>query len=159
LSAGHDGVWYWERARAFSKASQTWNAYFYFQTAAYLLLPADFVGSNNFEKLVQEETAVTPVGLPGAQPMPVKVAGNDVEVTNLHTDSSFGGLDLVVNYNAADVSDPVAARTHTVALMKELLALHPELKDGFHGLWVFAHAPNQPPFGLELPIAEIAAQP
>jgi hypothetical protein len=43
--------------------------------------------------------------------------------------------------------------------MKELLALHPELKDGFHGLWVFAHAPNQPPFGLELPIAEIAAQP
>jgi hypothetical protein len=158
LFAGHEGVWYWERARAFSKETQLWNAYFYYQTAAYLLLPADFVSSSNFEKLIQEESTATPPGLPGAQPMPVNVAGARVEVTNLHTDASFG-LDLVVNYNTTDTSDPVAARTRTVALMKTLLALHPELKDGFHGLWVFAHAPNQPAFALELPMADIAAQP
>jgi hypothetical protein len=86
-------------------------------------------------------------------------AGNAaIEVTNLHTDSSLGGLDLVVNYNTADVSDPAAARVKTVSLMKALLSLHPELKQGFHGLWVFAHAPGQPPFALELPMAEIAAQ-
>jgi hypothetical protein len=158
LAVGHDGVWYWERARGFAKENQLSNAYFYYQTAAYLLLPADFVSSSNFEKLIQEQTTATPPGLPGAQPMLISVAGTDVAVTNLHTDSSFGGLDLVVSYIATDVSDPVAARTRTVALMKALLALHPEWKDGFHGLWVFAIAPNQHPFALELPIPEIAAQ-
>jgi hypothetical protein len=158
LSAGHDGVWYWQKARAYAKAGQLWDAYFYYQTSAYLLLPADFVGSSNFEKLIQEETAATPPGLPGAQPMTINAGDAAIEVTNLHTDSSFGGLDLVVNYNTADVSEPAAARIKTVALMKALLALHPELKEAFHGLWVFAHAPGQPPFALELPMAEIAAQ-
>jgi hypothetical protein len=158
LSAGHDGVWYWQKARAFSKAGQLWDAYFYYQTAAYLLLPADFVGSSNFEKLIQEQTAATPAGLPGAQPMTVNAGDAALQITNLHTDSSFGGLDLVVSYDTPDVSDPARARTKTVALMKALLSLHPELKEGFHGLWVFAHAPGQPPFALELPMPEIATQ-
>jgi hypothetical protein len=158
MSAGHDGVWYWEKARAFNKAGQPWNAYFYYQTAIYLLLPADFVDSNNFDKLIQEVRGATPAGLPGAQPMSVNVAGSPIAVTNLHTDSTFGGFDLVVRYNATDVGNPAAARTKTVALMKALLALHPEWKDGFHGMWVFATAPNQQPFSLELSMPEIAAQ-
>ena len=157
-AAGHEGVWYWQKARAYAKANQPWSAYFYFQTAAYLLLPADFVGSSNFDKLVQEQQAAMPEGLPGAQPMMVSVGGTQVGITNLHTDSSFGGLDLVVSYDAVDVSDPVAARSRTVALMKVLLAQHPEWKDSFHGLWVFANAPNQHPFALELSIPDIAAQ-
>jgi hypothetical protein len=159
MSAGHDGVWYWAKAREFHQAGQPWNAYFYYQTAIYLLLPAEFVDSNNFDKLVQEMRASTPVGLPGAQPMSVDVAGSPVAVTNIRTDSTLGGFDLAIRYETTDVSDPAAARTKTVALMKALLALHPEWKDGFHGLWVFANAPNQPPFSLELPMAAIAAQP
>jgi hypothetical protein len=159
LSAGHDGVWYWEKARAFNKAGHPWSAYFYYQTAAYLLLPAEFVDSNNFDKLIQELRAATPGGLPGAQPMTVNVDGSQVSITNLHTDgSTFGGLDLVVRYDTADVSNPAAARTRSVALMKALLALHPDWKDAFHGMWVFANAPNQQPFSLELAMPEIAAQ-
>ncbi len=158
IMAGHDGVWYWEKARAYAKQGQPWNAYFYYQTAIYLLLPADFVDSNNFDKLIQEVGPATPAGLPGSQPMTVEVAGTPVTITNLHTDSTFGGFDLVINYDAADVHDPVAARTRTVALMKALLVMHPEWKDGFHGLWVFANAPNQQPFSLELPMAAIPTQ-
>ncbi len=158
LAAGHDGLWYWEKARDYTKAGQPWTAFFYYQTAIYLLLPADFVDSNHFDKLVQEQTTATPPGLPGSQPMTVQVDGTPVSITNIHTDSSLGGYDLVVNYDAADVSNPVAARAHTVALMKSLLALHPEWKNAFHGLWVFAHAPNQPPFSLELAMPDIATQ-
>ena len=159
LAAGHDGVWYWQQARDFHRVGQNWNAYFYYVTAQFLLLPADFLSSSNLEKLGQEAAAATPAGLPGQNPMPVQVAGDSVKVTNLHTDASLGGLDLVISYDAADVSDPVQARIKTVALMKAMLALHPELKAGFHGLWVFANAPNQHPFSLELPIAEIETQP
>jgi hypothetical protein len=157
-SAGHDGVWFWEKARDYNKAGQIWNSYFYYQTAVYLLLPADFVDSNNFDKLIQEVRSVTPGGLPGAQPMVVNVAGSPVSITNLRTDSTFGGFDLVVRYETDDVSNMAAARTKSVALMKALLALHPEWKEGFHGMWVFANAPNQQPFSLELSMPQIAAQ-
>ena len=155
---GHDGVWFWEKARSYNKAGQPWNAFFYYQTAIFLLLPADFVDSNNFDKLIQEQGAATPPGLPGAQPMSLNVAGSLINVTNIHTDSTFGGYDLVVQYEAADVSDPVKARARTVALMKALLNIHPEWKEGFHGLWVFANAPNQQPFSLELSMPQIASQ-
>ena len=159
MSAGHDGVWYWEKARAFNKAGHPWSAYLYYQTAAYLLLPAEFVDSNNFDKLVQELRTATPGGLPGAQPMTVNVDGSPISITNLHTDgNTFGGFDLVVRYETADVSNLAAARTKSVALMKALLALHPDWKEAFHGMWVFADAPNQQPFSLELPMSEIAAQ-
>jgi hypothetical protein len=158
LSAGHDGVWYWQKARAFNKAGRPWSAYFYYQTAIYLLLPAEFVDSNNFDKLIQELRAATPGGLPGAQPMTVNVDGSPVAISNLRTDSALGGFDLVVRYETADVSNPAAARTRSVALMKALLALHPDWKEAFHGLWVFANAPNQQPFSLELSMPEIAAQ-
>ena len=96
VAAGHDGVWYRERARHYATAKQPWNAYFYFQTAAHLLVPAAFVSSANLEKLVQEETATTPPGLPGAEPMIVSAQGTQFSVTDLHSDVSFGGLDLVV---------------------------------------------------------------
>jgi hypothetical protein len=159
MSAGHDGVWYWEKARAFNKAGHPWSAYFYYQTAIYLLLPAEFVDSNNFDKLIQEVRTATPGGLPGAQPMMVNVDGAPVAITNLHTDgSTFGGFDLVVRYETPDVSSLAAARTKSVALMKALLALHPDWKEAFHGMWVFANAPNQQPFSLELAMPEIAAQ-
>lgn len=159
LAAGHDGVWYWERARTYAKANLPWNAYFYFQTAAYLLVPADFVSSANLEKLVQEQTLATPPGLPGMQPMTVSAQGTQFAITDLHTDASFGGLDMVIGYKTNDVSDSAATRIKTVALMKALLVQHPEWKEAFHGLWVFANAPNQHPFALELPMAEIASQP
>jgi hypothetical protein len=158
LADGHDGVWYWDKARSYNKAGQPWNAFFYYQTAIYLLLPADFVDSNNFDKLIQEQNAAKPPGLPGAQPMSLNVTGSLVNVTNIHTDSTFGGYDLVVQYQAEDVSDPVKARAKTVALMKALLNMHPEWKEGFHGLWVFANAPNQQPFSLELSMQQIASQ-
>lgn len=159
LAAGHDGVWYWEKARSYAKAGQPWNAYFYFQTAAYLLLPADFVSSANLEKLLQEQSSATPPGLPGALPMTVSAQGTQFSITDMHTDASFGGLDMVIGYNTSDVSDSAATRTRTVALMKALLLKHPEWKEAFHGLWVFANAPNQHPFALELPMADIPSQP
>jgi hypothetical protein len=155
LVAGHDGVWYWTKARAFSQKRQKWNAYFYYETAAYLSTPADFMTSANLDKLNQEAAASRPDGLPGAQPMVVTAGGQTFSVTDVHTDGSLGGLDLVLRYTTADTSDPVATRAKNVELMKAMLAEHPELPDGFHGLWVFAEAPNQRPYGNELPMSEI----
>ena len=155
LVAGHDSVWYWTKARAYNQKGQKWNAYFYYTTAAYLSTPADFMTSANLDKLNQETAGARPDGLPGAQPMEVKTGNQAYSVSNVHTDGSLGGLDLVLRYTAADVGDPVATRARNLELMKATLAAHPELRDGFHGLWVFAEAPNQRPYGNELAMSEI----
>lgn len=155
LLAGHDSVWYWTKARAFNQKGQKWNAYFYYTTAAYLATPADFLNSANLDKLNQETAASKPDGLPGAQPMVVNAGGQTYSVSELHTDGSLGGLDLVLRYSTTDAADPVATRARNLELMKATLQAHPELRDGFHGLWVFAEAPNQRPYGNELAISEI----
>ncbi len=66
--------------------------------------------------------------------MIVSAQGTQFSVTDLHSDVSFGGLDLVVGFTTNDVSDAAAARTRTVALMKALLVQHPEWKEAFRGL-------------------------
>ena len=153
--AGHDGVWYWTKARDYAKSHQQWNAYFYYQTAAYLLTPVDFLSSPNLEKLQKEMSGVRPDGLPDAEPMKLAANGQTFDVTQIHTDGSLGGLDLVVNYKSNDVSDPVATRSRNVEVMKAFLTQHPELRSAFHGFWVYANAENQRPFAIELPMNQI----
>jgi hypothetical protein len=155
LVAGHDSLWYWTRARAFDQKNQKWNAYFYYIAAAYLAAPADFLTSTNLEKLNQELVNSRPNGLPGAEPMVVSADGKTYSISDLHTDGSLGGLDLVIRYAATDVSDPVVTRARNLEVMKAMLAAHPELRDGFHGLWVFAEDPPQRPFGNELAMSDI----
>ncbi len=154
--AGHDGVWYWSKAREFAKKKQNWNAYFYYQTAAYLLTPVYFLSSPNLDKLLKEQSDAAPPNLPTAnQAMTIGSAPHMFEINDMHTDGSLGGLDLVINYRAQDTSDPVAARSRNIELMKALLAQHPELREGFHGLWAYANAPNERPFANELPMDQI----
>jgi hypothetical protein len=153
---GHDGVWYWRQARDYAAKKELWNAYFYYQTAQFLLDPVDFLSSPNLEKLEREAEQSRPDGLPGAEPMHLNAAGQTLGVTNLHTGELSDELELVVEYQATPNQDPVAARAQVTAVMRALLALHPELRGAFHGLWVYANtANNQRPFALELPMDQI----
>jgi hypothetical protein len=153
--AGHDGLWYWQQARVYAQKKQPWNAWFYYSTAAYLLQPAGFFSSSNFEKLVEERQALRPTGLPGDTPLTVNSDGASYKITSLRTDDALGGYDLVVHYNSTG-SDPVTNREHTIAVMRGLLAVHPELREAFHGLWVFADAGAEgQAFSLEQPMAAI----
>ena len=153
--AEHDGMWYWKQARVYAEKKQQWNAWFYYSTAIYLLQPAGFFSSSNFEKLVDERHAIQPTDLPGNTPLTVNADGASYKITSLRTDDALGGFDLVVHYNSTS-SDPVTNREHIIAVMRGLLALHPELRDAFHGLWVFADAgPEGQAFSLEQPMAAI----
>ncbi len=56
---GHDGVWYWVRARELAK-TDPWGAWFSYDAARYLLLPVDFLSSPNLQKLRQEQSLISP---------------------------------------------------------------------------------------------------
>jgi hypothetical protein len=154
-AGGHDGVWYWTTARNYAQKKQDWNSYFYFQTAAFLLNPVDFLSSPNLEKLHKEADAVRPPELPGASPLVLKGDTQSFNITGLRIDTFDGNLDLVISYKTADVSDPVATRAQIVELMKAMLARYPELRQAFHGLWVYANSDKQSPYAIELSMTKI----
>jgi hypothetical protein len=154
--AGHDGLWYWRQARLYAQKKQMLNAWLYYSTAISLLQPAGFFSSTNLEKLVEEQQTIRPTDLPGNTPLTVDADGTTYKITSLRTDDALGGLDLVVHYDSTS-SDPVAGRTHTIAVMHGLLAKHPELRESFHGLWVFADAgAGGQGFALEQPMSELS---
>jgi len=133
---------------------------FYYRTAAYFLNPVDFLSSPNLEKLRHEEDGVRPDNLPGAKPLMITALGSQFQITAVDTTSVFGDLDLDVHYtpNATQVAqlrDPPTARKQVTDAMTALLALHPELLEAFHGIWIHADNGTASLFSLELPMRQI----
>jgi hypothetical protein len=162
VEAGHDGLWYWVSARSYARRKMTWNAWFYYRNAAYLLQPVEFLSSPNLEKLQHEAEEIHPDGLPGVKPVMLDTNGAVFGVTAIDTTAALGALDLDVHYNpdpaqAAQLHEPSAARKQVVAVMTALLNLHPELRAAFRGIWVHADEGHTSVFALELPMEEIAA--
>ena len=164
MDNGHNGLWYWTSARAYAQKRMNWDAWFYYRLAAGLLQPVDFLTSANLQKLQRETDQVHPDNLPGSKPLLLSANGATYEVSGIDTTSALGSLDLEVNYNAnasqaTQLHDPPAARKQVLDVMTALLALHPELHDAFHGIWVHANQGQASLFSLELPMDQIAAMP
>ena len=161
-AAGHDGLWYWTQARAMAKGKEQWNAWLYYQQAESLLSPAGFLQSTHLEKLRGEATAATPpVASQGVSAdVPLVVKGRDgVEYyfTGMGTDDSLSKdkIDVTAKLKVAEIGDPVAARKRNESAMAALLAAYPEMRKGFHGVWIIAEAPGQNPFATEQAMNEI----
>jgi len=162
-AAGHDGLWYWSQGRAAAAKKQPWVAYVDFQEARELLQPAVFVSSTHLENLrVEATSAAPPEAADGISPdAPLIVKGPDgqqyrftsiVPDDSLHKDKVDIAIHMAVD---SAVSDPVVARKRNMDAMNAWLSLHPEMRENFHGVWVFSEAPNQPPFPTEAAMNEI----
>jgi hypothetical protein len=160
MEAGHDGLWYWVAGRKYAQKNMNLDAWFYLKTAAYYLQPVDFLSSPNLDKLRHEEDQVKPNSLPGARPLILNWSGSAFEVTSIDTTAELGAFDLEVQYTpdnlqAAQLRDPPTARKQVTQVMMALLALHPELHDAFHGIWVHANQGSNSLFSLELPMDQV----
>ncbi len=161
LEAGHDGLWYWVAARKYAQKNMGWDSWFYYRLAADFLSPVNFLSSPNLEKLQHEQEQVHPANLPGPQqPLALNAHGSVFQVTSVDTTTTFGPLDIEVHYTpdaaqAAQLRDPPTARKQVTDLMTALLAMHPDLPDAFHGIWVQADGGSAALFSLELPMNQI----
>lgn len=158
---GHDGVWYWTHARDYAQKKMNWDAWFYYQTAASLLDPVDFLSSPNLQKLRREAALTRPNDLPGSQPMVLTANGMPFNITSIGTTNALGGYDLEIYYTPsaaqmAQLHDPVTARKQVVDLMTSLLAVHSEMRTAFRGIWAHAQDGNASVFALDLPMNQIA---
>ncbi|MDE3104538.1 MAG: hypothetical protein KGK08_05120 [Acidobacteriota bacterium] len=162
LAAGHDGLWYWTTARTFAGQKQPWNAWLYYVQAEQLLRPANFVQSTHYDKLQAEQVAVAPPaitdGVTPETPLVVKAAdGSEFHFTSLAVDDSLGKekIDVLVHLKTDSVADRAAAQKRNVAAIRALVAAYPELKQAFHGVWVFADAAGQSPYPTELAMTDL----
>lgn len=160
MEAGHNGLWYWERAREFAQKKMNLAAWFYYQTAAYLLDPVPFLASPNLQKLQGEASQVKPANLPGATPLTLNVHGATFQITGMQPTTELGPWDLEVHYvpdaaHQAQLHDPTAARQQVIDVMTALLEQNPGLRQAFHGMWVRAFEGDASLFALELPMDQI----
>jgi hypothetical protein len=155
-AAGHDGLWYWTQARQMVARKEHWNAWLYLRQAEILLLPADFVQSSHLEKLHSEALAAAPpplsTGIGPDTPLVVKAKdGTEYRFTSLGVDDSLNAssIDVALHLKVNTTTDQGAARKQNIAAMSALLAAYPELRQPFHGIWIFADAPGQAPYATE----------
>jgi len=151
---GHDGVWWWQRARELAKQNTPWAAYFAYDTARYLLLPVDFISSPNLEKLGQEQAQIKESPAE-AFPYTLQDGARTWKLNSVHFDPSLRQADLAVTYESTGVTDPAAVRTEATAVLGAFLKAQPSLRQNFHGLWAYAARSSGATPVMELPMGQI----
>jgi hypothetical protein len=150
---GHDGVWYWKRARDLA-SPDPWSAWYLYDTAHYLLLPVDFMSSPNLEKLQQEQTQITP-DPSKAFPLSIPDGDRTWKIVGVSLDASLREPDLAVAYQSTGVTDPAALRTEATAVLSAFLKAQPGIRANFHGLWAYAVNGDKRNAVMELPMKQI----
>jgi DNA gyrase inhibitor GyrI len=150
---GHDGVWYWQRARELAK-TDPWSGWFSYDVARYLLLPVDFLVSPNLQKLHQEQSLIAPS--PESQ-LPLSIPDGDRtwKIDAVGLDPVLHEADLGVAYDSTGVTDPAALRTEATAVMSAFLKAHPDIRANFHGLWAYSEKDGKRTPVMELPMKQI----
>ena len=165
-AAGHDGLWYWRAAREFAGKKQSMNAWIYFQQASVLLRPVSFFSSNHLDQLNDEMAKAAPSalsqGISNDAPLALKGAnGTDIRITSIGTDDSLGTqpVDLALHFKVDAALDATAGRARNRETAMAFLRAYPEVRDTFHGVWVFADVVNQTgnvaPFASEEPMSNL----
>lgn len=152
---GHDGNWFAERAREFKAKGQTRNAWFYFHQARELLSPVPFMSTLATDKLYDEAEAVKPSDLPGEAMVDLSAGGKTYKLTSMFSMAVGSDFDLVVKYQAADVSNTGQTFQENMAMIKALVAKYPELKSGFDGVVARAVEPSGRDYGSLLAMKDI----
>jgi hypothetical protein len=150
---GHDGVWYWTRARALGN-NDPWSAWYTYDAAHYLLLPVDYISSPNLEKLRQEQARISPAP-PTEFPLALPDGDRTWRIDSVGLDASLHEPDLGVAYESTGVTDPAALHTEAVTVLSAFLKAQPGIRANFHGLWAYAVTNGKRTPVMELPMAKI----
>jgi len=161
-AVGKDGLWYWNAARASAKAKQNWLAWMQYDEANALLRPASFVSSTDLDKLSSEQHAAAPPalsdGISVQTPLVVKGTGvQEFHFTAMSNEAAGddASLHLVLRYAAEALAGVEPNRIRDAAAAEAMIKAHPELRQGYSAVIVFADMPGQNPSVLSLPMAEI----
>ncbi len=153
---GHDGPWFAQHARDFKSKGQTRNAWLYYRQAIVLSAPVDFMSTLVTDRLYDEMQAVVPSDLPvNGSTTDLAANGKTYRLTDIFPLAVGTDLDVVVKYQAADVSDTAATFRENQAVTRALVGRYPEFRDAFAGVVVRAVEPSGRDYGSLMGMKEI----
>ncbi len=150
---GHDGVWYWARARVLASADP-WSAWYLYDLARYMLLPLDIVSSPNLQKLDSEQQQIKN-SPKDAFPYSLPDGPRTWKIESIEVNTILNQPDLAVTYQSTGVTTPAAQHTEALAVLSAFLKAQPGLRESFHGLWAVADYNGKKTPIIELPMAQI----
>jgi hypothetical protein len=153
---GHDSDWFVARAREFKTKGQMRNAWFYYVEASNLISPLPFMYTAATDKLSAESQNLRPADLPAdGKTVDLAVAPATYKVTAIFPQAVGDDLDLIVKYQAADISNTNQAYQNNVAIIKALVGKFPEVRDAFAGVVVRAVDPSGHDYGTLVPMKDV----
>ncbi len=166
--AGHESNWFAARAREFQAKGQMHNAWLYYIEAISLVSPLPFMATKASDDLNDELQKAQPTDFPAEgknADLSVSVAvaaaaaapagAATYKLTALFPQAVGDDLDLIVKYQASDISNSNQTYQMNVAVMKALVAKFPELRVGFAGVVVRAVDPSGRDYGTMLAMKDI----
>src|SRR3954470_22929696 len=153
--AGHDGNWFLQQARTYKSQGQAHNAWFYYLMAWDRIAPLPFMYSKSLDAVRQEISQAQPADVPSAdKPADFSADGKSYKITTLAPFAVKDDLDLVLKYQAADISNTMQVDKDNKALVSAFLARYPEYKTAFSAIVARAVAPNGQDFGTLISLKE-----
>jgi hypothetical protein len=154
--AGHNADWFADKARTFKAKNQTRDAWLYFLEARELAVPVSFMYTLATDKLYDESQSVKPADCPiDGKTVDLPAGGKTYRLTAMFPVAVGEDLDVVVKYQAADVSHTAETFKDNMAVIHALLLKYPELRDAFGGVVARAVEPSGRDYGAMLPMKEI----
>jgi len=130
--AGHDGDWFANQARDYKTKGQIHNAWLYYQEARNLLSPLPFMGTLATDKMFDEAQNLLPPDFPAeGKPVDLSAGGATYKLISIYPVAVGNDLDVVVKYQATDVSNTNQSYQDNMAVIKGMLAKYPEFRDAF----------------------------
>ncbi|MGO9125418.1 MAG: hypothetical protein ACLP6G_11080 [Terriglobales bacterium] len=154
--AGHDADWFADKARVFKSKGQNRDAWLYYLQARELAVPVPFMYTQITDRLYDESQAVKPADLPmDGNTVDLVAGGKTYTLTTMFPVAVGQDLDVVVKYQASDVSHSAETFRDNMAVIQALVMKYPELRDGFGGVVARAVEPSGRDYGAMLPMKEI----
>lgn len=154
--AGHDSDWFQARAREYKAKGQAHNAYFYYEEARSLISPLNFMSTMATDKLFDESQSGQPADVPAAgKTVDLATGAATYKLTAEFPEMVGNDLDLIVKYQAADISNTTLTYQNNVAVIKAVVAKYPELRGAFAAVVARAVDPAGHEYGTLLAMKDV----
>jgi hypothetical protein len=154
--AGHNSDWFAARAREYKAKGQLHNAWLFYLEARSLISPLPFMSTQASDKLYDESQGAQPPDVPSnGKPVDLAAGSATYKLTALFPQAVGEDVDLIVKYQAADVSNTTQAYQNNVGVIKALIAKYPEFRDAFAGVVARAVDPAGRDYGTLLAMKDI----
>lgn len=154
--AGHDSDWFAARAREYKTKSQLHNAWLYCLQARALVTPFARMSTLVTDKLYDECHSLEPADVPvNGKTVDLSAGTATYKLTAIFSDPVGNDLDLIVRYQAADISNSNQTYQTNVAVIKALVTKYPEVREAFAGVVARAVDPSGRDYGTLLAMKDV----